>query len=268
MKFFLTCLGISIFLFSVNYKLHSDRVDSRTKSPIIGQVHEIGQAYSPKKVGVSCGRHYVVCRGVPSIAQYNQVMRADATVRKLYSVMGPVQITTLDNSEFAYDSYRVGNSIYWTKKTKFIPAGEPVISDGKWAILMRCGNLIALDPQYPITDSPEPQDLYPPPPVYVVDAPPEVPYAPPPPFLVVDTPEPAAPHTPETVPGTPSIYASYVPPTFPPSEETILTSQPPKESFPVSPAFPGTPVNTPEPSSFEMLFLGLVGIGVWQGRRN
>jgi hypothetical protein len=107
-----------------------------------------------------CG-HYVVCDGVHTVAQAVAAMKNQG-VAELYSKLGPMHASVTDHGFFAYDSYRVGNKIYWTKRPRFIKAGEPILTDGRLAILMRCGNLISLQPEIPTLDVFEPDNLYPP----------------------------------------------------------------------------------------------------------
>ncbi len=123
-----------------------------------------------------CGRHYVACRGIHSLAEFGALSKADPVLQNLYGFLGPVHLSVLNQNTLAYDSYRVGNQIYWTKTPRLMRAGEPIITDGNWAILQRCGNLIALTPQQPVEDIPAPADVYPPPfiPEYRVGPPPEV----------------------------------------------------------------------------------------------
>jgi len=103
--------------------------------------------------------------------------------RYLYPTLGPKAIfTNTQRSGFAYVSYMKNGVMYWTKKQRFIHAGEPVITDGTTVILVKCGNLLRFDAPLAIeTSGTEPSDIYPvsAPPDNIVSAPnaPEIPYA-------------------------------------------------------------------------------------------
>lgn len=185
----------------------------------------------------TCG-HAVVCGGL--LSDHLAEKMNNPVVKSLYERLGKVQYTKTDRAFFAYDSYRIGNKIYWTKNPRFIPAGEPILSDGVWAVLVRCGNLIALQPQEPTLNAPEPADLYPPAPT-----------------------DPAAPVITETVP--PSIYAPTTfdmkppqPPVLTPDCLSCVTFE-----IPIPP-----PVNTPEPPVGLMALCGFFALAVLWSSNN
>lgn len=73
-----------------------------------------------------------------------------------------MQFTTLKYNLIAYVSYMKNGKMYWTKKPRFIKAGEAVISGDGYIILERCGNLIKItDPTPDETLIDEPLDVYP-----------------------------------------------------------------------------------------------------------
>ena len=182
--------------------------------------------------GNSCG-HAVVCGGVNSSDKLAAAMR-DPIVKALYARLGKLSYGKTNRAYFAYDSYRIGNKIYWTKHARFIPAGEPILTDGTWAILLRCGNLISMESETPVLDTPEPQDLYPPTFESVDLVPPDVPYT-----EVPDLPTPQA-----------NIYAPPNPPTFSPNCIGCFGVVLP----------PGPPVSTPEPGTGILLLVGLLAL--------
>jgi hypothetical protein len=63
-----------------------------------------------------------------------------------------------------YASYRVQDSIYWTRKPVTIPAGETLLTDGTNYARARCGSRLSETPQVPVRaadpdmDSSEPED--------------------------------------------------------------------------------------------------------------
>lgn len=74
-----------------------------------------------------------------------------------------VSFTLTKKGVFAYVAYMKNGQIYWTRHPRYIPAGEPIVTDGHIYILQRCGNLIRFDDPAPVeTLFNEPSDLYPP----------------------------------------------------------------------------------------------------------
>ena len=49
-------------------------------------------------------------------------------------------------------SYRIGDKVYWTKRTVMLAPGERILTDGGTEIRSRCGNRIADAPQEPTSD--------------------------------------------------------------------------------------------------------------------
>ena len=193
--------------------------------------------------------HYVVCGGVHDTAAYLKAIQNPA-VKELYRPTGSLHITKTTHAFFAYDSYRIGNKIYWTRKPRLIPTGTEVWTDGIYSILGRCGNLISNDPQIPTLDAQEPTDLYPPMREYDDPVAPEI-----------------SDNNSPWIPESPSIYApptseppTDIPPAFTPECSSCYTLVIP----------PGPPVvPTPEPDTKTLLVLVLVtllGIGWWVTR--
>lgn len=203
-----------------------------------------GDKLPPTKVD-DCG-HAVVCGGIHSLSAYQKILKDNPAVAALYASLGIVHEDTVAKDTWAYVTYRVGDKFYWTKKKRLIKAGEKIITDGRGAILMRCGNLFALDlgPGSP-TLSQEPSGVYPPvepdaeSPADVIPAPPTDISSPP-----VETTEevPPTPPTGAFVPSPPDGVVGtccFTPTPFTPP----LTTTP--------------PVPTPEPSTGPMLLIGL-----------
>lgn len=199
-----------------------------------------------------CG-HEVVCGGVPTLDAFEKIRASNTEVAELYSaLLEHVYITKLGVDTWSYDSYRIGDKIFWTKEKKLIRAGEYIITDGHWAILMRCGNMISLEPQTPTENTVPPNDIYPP---TIDDFPAPIPDSP-----VEHTDIHPAPPTnvmaemPPTYGGT-----SFVPVFTPGGGGTIIP--------PNTPIVPGVPVSVPESSSLSCLIVGLGilgGIKLWR----
>lgn len=172
-------------------------------------------------------------------------------VRHLYPNLGQALFTNLKHGVFAYVSYIKNGQVYWTKKPRFIKAGEPVIFDGHTWILQRCGNMLRFDEPAPVeTLFDQPQDLYPPdfvPGDFVGPAPPRLPQV-----VIGDAP-------PGAVAEGPVIPAVHVPhdlflspgPTF---------NHPQVEPFPTRPVFQDSPIDTPEPSTGLDMGIGLMAL--------
>lgn len=60
-------------------------------------------------------------------------------------------VIRLGHAEKVYVSYRIGDRIYWTWRRLYIPAGEPVLSDGEHEARTRCGNRLSETPQLPVS---------------------------------------------------------------------------------------------------------------------
>jgi len=90
----------------------------------------------------------VVPGGVRSGADVARAMAADPVVANHYAT---VRVANLRRVRLARPrdvsvSYRVGDRVYWTRKTARLPAGEEVLTDGRTEIRPRCGNGIASRP--------------------------------------------------------------------------------------------------------------------------
>lgn len=136
-------------------------------------------------------------------------------------------------AQFAHVSYRLNGSTFWTKSERFIPAGEPIVTDGTFVLLQRCGNLVEIAaPFMPLSPDPEPTDVYPMPlPNYPAVAPPT---------FLVDFPEPMIPETPDVHEATPGL-------TFTPSSVAPPANTTTGGYSPYSPPIfvPGGPSNPP-----------------------
>ena len=60
------------------------------------------------------------------------------------------RVEHLDESRTAYVSYRVRDTIYWTRHPVTLAAGEAVLSDGDNLARARCGNRISFSPRQPV----------------------------------------------------------------------------------------------------------------------
>jgi hypothetical protein len=93
----------------------------------------------------------VVPGGVWNIAAYNAAL-ADPIVKAHYAGAGkPIALQSFDNDQYLYDSYRVGDAVYWTNYKVKIPAGEKMwVTENGSHIRLRCGNRLSFTPMKPV----------------------------------------------------------------------------------------------------------------------
>ena len=222
---------------------------TKIKAPAAPEVSAIVYTSSfvalPKTYG-----HAVVIGGIKSLEQFKQLMAAhpelyacsakDADAATLFVVTKPFE---------AFTSYRKNGQIHVLSKPVWIGVGETLIRCGDVTIRARCGNVlfIALPPNTTAPDEPIDTEI---------EVPGEVPE------LLTDVPN----------IGTPVLQSGT-----PPETDT-----PPESGTPLIPNGTGgfcctgggsggnggrgtSPVQTPEPSSFDMLAagIGLLWIGSW-----
>jgi len=94
----------------------------------------------------------VVSGGVASPLAMREAIQDDPVVEAHYTGLNPAafKVETLPVARQGYVSFRIRDTIYWTRKTVTIAAGETVLSDGKTMLRGRCGNLISPDPRQPL----------------------------------------------------------------------------------------------------------------------
>lgn len=69
-------------------------------------------------------------------------------------------IVHVKDPRLVHVSYRIGDEIYWTKKTLRLKTGETLLTDGKSYVRTRCGNRIADMPQSKVSDrEPAPEEF-------------------------------------------------------------------------------------------------------------
>lgn len=153
----------------------------------------------------------VIPGGADSSEELRQAADTDPVVAEHYSDfdIAKVRRITLNTAQLMYISYRVGNSVYWTKHKLIVAKGEALLTDGRSMARVRCGNRISVSPVKPnLLAEPSVEDF---------DAPVF------PPSL-----------------STPYLAASSIPPAgFPPGSSAISSTASPGSNFvPVAPFFP------------------------------
>jgi PEP-CTERM motif-containing protein len=87
----------------------------------------------------------IVPGGVRDVAELKSAMASDPIVAAHYGELqlASLRVVRLDRARSLHVSYRIGDRIYWTKRTMILAKGEPVITDGVLIARTRCGNLAA-----------------------------------------------------------------------------------------------------------------------------
>ena len=152
----------------------------------------------------------VIPGGAESSEELRQAADSDPVVAQHYSDfdIARVRRITLNAPQLVYVSYRVGNSVYWTKNKLLLAKGEAVLTDGRSMARVRCGNRISVSPVRPnLPAEPSVEDFN-------------------------------APIFPPSL-STPYLAASSIPPAgFPPGQSSEFGSSPGAPSVPVAPFFP------------------------------
>jgi hypothetical protein len=97
---------------------------------------------------------YSVVPGGVHSAQELALARADRVVAAHYAAVDlpAVRVEMVRASRRVHVSYRIGDEIYWTKRTLLLSPGERTLTDGRTEIRSRCGNIISETPQGPTSD--------------------------------------------------------------------------------------------------------------------
>ena len=94
----------------------------------------------------------VVSGGVDSPLAMRTAMREDPVVEAHYAGLNPAEFRaeTLPAKRQGYVSYRIRDKVYWTRGMVTLLAGETVLSDGRFLVRGRCGNLFSPTPREPV----------------------------------------------------------------------------------------------------------------------
>src|SRR6478609_7588240 len=100
----------------------------------------------------------IISGGAHSVAELKAAIDADPVVRTHFASfdLSRTRVETLDTPRVAHVSYRVGNNVYWTRKTVILSTGEKVLTDGQHVARTRCGNQVADVPGTVGPDEPAP----------------------------------------------------------------------------------------------------------------
>ena len=200
----------------------------------------------------------IIPGGVQNDGELRTAVASDPVVARHYWDFDVAKARKIAVSEdrLVYVSYRIGNSVFWTKRPLRIPRGETLISDGVHFARTRCGNRLSATPMAPVAKTqPAPEALEQPrlPDVAIVETPPlELSFPPAPPAPAEQPPENGVVFVPPIYP----IWWSGPPPPGAPR----VPVRPPHGPPHIPPAVPPTPVATPEPAVWELLCAGLLAL--------
>lgn len=96
----------------------------------------------------------VISGGVLNRAELVHAVSYDRVVAEHYRnfKVGQAKIVAAEETRFMHVSYRIGNKVFWTAKKMRIPKGETLISDGRESARTRCGNMVSIAPQEPVSE--------------------------------------------------------------------------------------------------------------------
>jgi PEP-CTERM motif-containing protein len=212
----------------------ADYVSQSRPSDSKALVHRVESAVYP---------YSVIRGGVANPAELKYVMEYDPVVSRHFHGFDyrHAHLVKVTAEQAMYVSYRIGDSVYWTRRQVKLHPGETLITDGTIVARTRCGNRVArvpLEPGSPLEPSPDDLDR---------------------PFLLRD-PVPTAPTA-----------ATVAPVPAPPADVPVAKNGGwwfiPPPVF-VSPGSSGGPLAvTPEPGSILLISSGLAAV-YWRSRKN
>jgi hypothetical protein len=181
----------------------------------------------------------VISGGVLNREELVHAVSYDRVVAEHYRSfkVGQAKIVAAEETRFMHVSYRIGNKVFWTAKKLKIPKGETLISDGRETARTRCGNMVSIAPQEPVSEEEPAVEIFDVPVVANIELP-----KPAPEFKFEDTP-----------PWDVHVLEFYTPPTLkPPKAERYYP--------PVPYYVPPSDILVPESGTLCLLTIGLSGI--------
>ena len=201
----------------------------------------------------------VIPGGVSNAADFRHAATGDSVVRRHYANFdfAHVRLERATEAREVYVSYRIRNTVFWTRKRIHLYPGELLLTDGNITARARCGNQISETPKPEVSDEEPDEDVLDQPVTEIASAP-SMPIHP---ML-------AAPDLPEGEPAAPRLFAGsfvfpYVPVSVPipaglcpPGDQNVDGKCVPKHKKTV----------VPEPSTLLLLAPGLAWIA-WRYRK-
>jgi hypothetical protein len=188
----------------------------------------------------------IIPGGARSADELKNAMANDPIVAEHYAGFNleKTQIVPAENGRVMYVSYRMGNSVFWTKRPLRIPAGEKLITDGNLEARSRCGNRLSASPVGPVSPEEPTEEAM----ERTQDTD----------LLAIETPPPAMPLSPPPTTDIPPIggHHIFIPPIIP---IWWGAGTPPG-------GIPATPPGVPEPETYLLLSMGLSGLWLLRKR--
>lgn len=97
--------------------------------------------------------------GVKNPAALQEVTAQDHALSRHYAQFdySKAHLVRVTEPREVYVSYRIRDTVFWTRKTVRLPVGEMLLTDGKIALRAECGNQISETPQPEVSDQ-EPEE--------------------------------------------------------------------------------------------------------------
>lgn len=191
----------------------------------------------------------IIPGGARSAEELKNAMSHDSVVAEHFAGFDLAKTHTAraESSRLVYVSYRMGNSIFWTKRPLRIAEGETLITDGLHEARTRCGNRLSEAPLTPVSPEEPTEEAM----EQTQDSE----------LLAINTPPPAMPLSPPptTEIHPPTTRRIFIPPIIP----IWWGAGTPPGGIPVTPP----PVITPEPETYLLISMGLCGLWVIRKKR-
>ncbi len=126
---------------------------SRTATPSVG-VPETIPGFQPAKYTRAVYPYSVIPGGAYNRRELAASMNRDRVVADHFAdfALNQASVVRSEADNRVHVSYRLGDKVFWTRKTIKVPKGEALITDGSDFARTRCGNRISVLPQAPVSD--------------------------------------------------------------------------------------------------------------------
>jgi len=104
----------------------------------------------------------VIPGGVYDTTELVDAAEHDPVVARHYGdiTLAAMRVEVVDTAREAYMSYRIGDSIFWTKRKLPLREGERILTDGDVAVRARCGNRLSNVPMTPTSEVEPPLNAF------------------------------------------------------------------------------------------------------------
>ncbi len=130
--------------------------DDQSWTPVRGGRHK---SYLSRIPGVY--PYSLVPGGVENPASLREIAARDRAIGRHYAHFdyNKAHLVRLTEPLDVYVSYRIRDTIFWSRKTIRLPAGETLLTDGKMSLRAKCGNQISNTPQPEVSDQEPDEDV-------------------------------------------------------------------------------------------------------------